>query len=175
MKNRKHIHRKLGIRVGPTDGKETIGEARRVFFRNIDKAFFREGLSWPGSPTPGRSLVAYPVEQEFLCHATVAEVFTSTGIELEKIIVAESEVVDFCRKYPEELRDFNSGMFFLIKKGVSVSDDGSNVYVVGVYASDDDGLEVVLYPFWSEAGWSKGVDVVTNVDVPLKVYIVVPH
>ena len=157
MKNRKHIHRLLGVRVGPTDGSQTIVGATRVFGGNIDKMFWMNGFGRPGRPTPPRNLVAYTVDNEFTKESRLEEVFSSTGILTHELLVEESEVVEFCQHLPEELRGSDLGIFLVLKRGKILK-------VAGVYPSNG-GLSIVRHDFDHPGKFVAG----------LSVRIVVPH
>jgi len=114
------------------DGKETLAIAREVFSSGIDSDFEDWGTNKPGIVTKEQVVDVYELVED----GTFAQMFGSLGTDLDKLCLTQSQIKNFCKKYPQWLRQNGYATFFLFKvedqffvAGVRVRSDGLYVYV----------------------------------------------
>ncbi len=116
--------------VEALDGRATIAQAKKIFRSYIDQDFRNWNLDKTGLPSQEARLAVY----EIAADATFAQMFGSLSDNLDKLVLSQSQIIQFCENYPNWLHQGEYGTFFLIKE-----DD--KYFVVRVRVRDD-GLEV---------------------------------
>ncbi len=100
------------IVVGPTTGEETLAKAKDVFTGWLDSDFERWGTNKPGRKMEARAVAVHEMREK---NATFAEMFGSLGGNLDALCMEQGEIVDFCRKHRDKLRQDGYATFFLFK------------------------------------------------------------
>lgn len=117
------------------DGKETLAIAREVFLSGIDGDFKNWGTNKPGIATKEQVVDVH----EMVKNATFIQMFGSFGTDLDKLCLTQHQIKNFCKKYPNWLRQNGNATFFLFK----VEDQ---FFVALVYVRSG-GLRVGVYRF----------------------------
>ena len=112
------------LAIEALDGKACISDAKKVFFR-IDKDFKEWGLDQSGSAT-GETLVDV---SEIVKDATFVQIFTGISSNLEKIVMTQAQIIYFCKKHLDWLRQEKYATFFLTKVAGECSDEYFVVFV----------------------------------------------
>jgi hypothetical protein len=96
--------------LGPTDGLETLADAKDLF-RYIDSNFERWNCHTGEPPTTETPLHVY----EMVSNSTFQEMFGSFGVALERLALTQAQIKQFVRRYREWLKRGGNGTFFLFK------------------------------------------------------------
>ena len=133
------------LTIEALDGERTIAEAKKVFKSDIDSDFTNLGLNKPGLAT-GEMLMDV---REITKGATFEQMFFSLSTDLDKIVLTQDQIIEFCEKYPAWFHQDGYSALFLIKR-----DDGEYFVVdVGV---NSDGLYVRVNHFEDDDVWLGG-------------------
>ena len=100
------------LMIEASDGQATINEFKESFKASISFNFQYWGLSKPGVATPETLLEIY----ELAADATFQQMFASLNADWDKLIVSQSQIINFCKKYPNWLHPGVGALFFLIKE-----------------------------------------------------------
>ena len=115
------------ILIDPTTGDETIANAGDVFTGYFDPDFEHWGTNKPsGVATDATPAKVYEMHR----NATFADMFASLG-DIDDLCWQQGQIINFCRKHPDKLRQDGFGTFLPFKvEGVS-SPFVSRVRVLG--------------------------------------------
>jgi hypothetical protein len=127
--------------IDECDGTETIAKAKAVFPSGIDGDFKNWGTDKPGTATEATAVDVH----ELIKNATFANMFTSFGTDLDKLCLTQSQIIQFCKKFPSWLRHDGYATFFLFKV-----EDQFFVALVGVSSV---GLYVLVHRFEDVDVW----------------------
>lgn len=133
-------------------GDRTIYDSKDVFKSWIDPDFKRLNLNKEGKATPETEVAVY----EMVKNATFKELFTSLSDNLDVLCLTQDQIVDFCVKYPERLRQDGHGTFFLTKREFEKPATEDNLFVVGAHVISD-GLHVFVGHFYDISVWNAGL------------------
>jgi hypothetical protein len=126
-------------------GNRTIYGSKEVF-SSVDKDFKNWDLNKKSKSTPETEVEIY----EMVKDATFKDIFVSLSNDLNSLCLTQDQIIDFCVKYPERLRQDGYGTFFLFKKRRLFRRDKFFVVVVGVFS---DGLGVLVVHFGGADVW----------------------
>jgi len=123
------------VKLGATSGTKTIYKAKKTFKSYIDNDFKNWGLDKRTKATPKTDLFIYEITED----AIFKEMFTG---DLDKLVMTQSQIIDFCDKYLSKLIKDSYRTFFLIKENneyfvVSVSVNSFDLYVYVVRFEND--------------------------------------
>lgn len=128
--------------LDPTDGKETIPEAKVVFPAYIDSDFQNWGADEASGPTSETPVAVY----EMVRDAKFETMFNSLGTEKEKLCLTQSQIIGFVKKYRNWLRTEGYATFFLFQsKG--------KFFVANVYFDGNGRLGVIVNRFAYDYVW----------------------
>lgn len=100
--------------IDPTDGTETIAQAETVFTWGIDSDFKNWGLDVPAQATEATEATVH----EMTTDGAFKEIYGSLGRtpeELKKLCLTQAQIIGFCSKHRDKLRQEGYGMFFLFE------------------------------------------------------------
>ena len=135
MKARKNNILKLisqGLRLVlyPSDGSESIIEAKKTFTEYIQGDFGKNGLEEKGIATEETEVVVH----EMVGDGTSPQIFAELSPDLDKLVLTQHQIIQFCQRFRAWLRQKGFSTFFLMKV-----DDS---YYVVVVHNDPNGLDV---------------------------------
>jgi hypothetical protein len=136
------------ISTPPSDGRKLILSSGDVFRGRIDPDFKNYGLDKTGQPIKRSKCSGYEITSD----STFRQMFESFGTNLEKLWVAQSQVVSICSNI-KNLRQEGYGNFFLIKGDETLSAAEDNLFVVDVHVNPD-GLNARVRRFSHVHVWS---------------------
>ncbi len=110
----------------PTDGTELISSAVNTFRGYIDSCFNSWNLNVPSVPTKKTKVQVY----EMVKDGTFAQLFGSSGENLDRLCLTQSQIKQFCSNHSDWLRSDGYGTFFLFKVN-------GQFFVAGVYRYSD--------------------------------------
>lgn len=96
------------------DGARTIAQAIDVFRADIDPGFKHWGLD-VASASAATPAVRVQVH-ELVKDGTFAQMFNSLSGDLDKLVVTQHQVIEFCKKYESWMKN-DCTTFFLLKVG----------------------------------------------------------
>jgi len=123
------------------DGQKYIGRAKEVFKSYIDSDFNGWGLNEAGEATGETSAQVY----ELTADAIFAKMFTSLTGDLDKLCLSQNQIIRFCEKHPNWLRQEGYATFFLFKM--------NGEYFVAYVRVLGDGLFVDVRRFARDRVW----------------------
>lgn len=129
------------INLEATDGSKFIYNSESTFKSYISSDFKSYGLAKKGVATKKTSVSVY----ELVKVGTGKQIFESFNANLDKLVLTQNQIIDFCEKYPTWLRQNGYAILFLTK-------DGNNYFVVYVYVYSD-GLSVRVHHFEDGHVW----------------------
>ena len=129
------------IILDATDGSRFISEAKSTFKSGIDLDFKNYGLAKKGKKTAKTPVDVYEITRNGISK----EIFKSLDTNLDKLVMTQNQIIDFCEKYPFWLNKNGCSNLFLTKKG-------RNYFVVNVYVISD-GLSVYVRRFGLGRVW----------------------
>ncbi|MDD2288843.1 MAG: hypothetical protein PHY55_08395 [Bacteroidales bacterium] len=135
------------IVLSALNGNRTIYNSREVFPSRVDPDFKNWDLNKKSKSTPETEVKIY----EMVKNATFKDIFTSLSDDLDSLCLTQDQIIDFCVKYPERLRQDGYGTFFLFKKRRLFRRD--KFFVVRVRVSSD-GLRVGVNHFDDASVWN---------------------
>ncbi len=119
--------------ISACDGARTIAQAICVFRSHIDPDFKHWGLDVASAATPAARVQVH----EQVKDATFGQMFTSLSSNLDKLVLMQAQVIEFCQKHASWLQQNDYSTLFLLKvageffvAGVCVESDGLGVHVV---------------------------------------------
>lgn len=120
------------LTIEALNGKAITSEAKKTF-QSGD--FFRNwGLDDSEIATAETKLAVY----EITADVTFSQMFSSLADNLDRIVMTQNQIIQFCKEHATWLRPGSYANFFLIKKG-------GKYFVVDVYY--DSGLNIQAYNF----------------------------
>ncbi|OGI21446.1 MAG: hypothetical protein A3J06_04770 [Candidatus Moranbacteria bacterium RIFCSPLOWO2_02_FULL_48_19] len=96
------------IIIGPTDGTRTIAQAKDVFTGGIDSNFANLSLDVTAQPT-GEIAVAV---NENISNGEFSQIFGSVGYPQTRPGFTQHQIIEFCVKHKDRLRQGGYGTFF---------------------------------------------------------------
>lgn len=127
------------IMIEASDGKAYISGAEKTFKSGIDGDFENWGLN-QSSPATAETLLDV---SEMVGDGNFVQIFNGITSDLDKIVMTQAQIIRFCEKHPNWLRQEGYATFFLTKVNgeffvvdVYVRGDGLRVYVLRL--EDDD-------------------------------------
>lgn len=130
--------------LGPLDGSRTIAGAKNVFRAYLDSDFRNWSLDVRAPATEETRARVYEMCED----GTYADIFGSFARPLSELCFTQDQIVEFCVKYPDRLRQDGFATFFLFK----VNDE---FFVARVYGYPL-GLNVHAYRFGHSSVWLGG-------------------
>lgn len=130
------------IILDPTNGAETIAQAKDVFLYGIDADFGNWGLDVPARPTEKTEVVAH----ELVTDGVFKDIYGSLGRPLAELCLTQAQIIGFCVKHKEKLRKDGYGTFFLFER------DGE-LFVANVFVDSDGRLFVRVFRFSDDFVW----------------------
>lgn len=127
-------------------GNRTIYGSKEVFSSHVDEDFKNWGLNKKSKSTPETEVKIY----EMVKGATFKDIFTPLSDDLDSLCLTQDQIIDFCVKYLERLRQDGYGTFFLFKKRRLFRRDKFFVVDVDVYSN---GLRVYVNHFEDAHVW----------------------
>lgn len=125
-----------------TDGTKTIAQATDVFTGHINPDFVEWGLDVPSTPTAAMAAAV----NEQICDGNFVQILGSVGYPKVVPDMVQHQIVDFCAKYKDKLRQQGHGTFFPFQVG-------GKRFVANVYVHDDGCLSVHVDPFSAAGVW----------------------
>ncbi len=138
----KLISENTEIILDATDGSKFISEAKSTFKSGIDPDFKNYGLAKKGKKTAKTPVDVYEITRD----GTSKEIFKSFNTNLDKLVMTQHQIIDFCEKHPFWLNKNGCSNLFLTKKG-------RNYFVVSVDVYSDV-LYVYVYRFVNDSVWN---------------------
>jgi hypothetical protein len=137
------------ILLDPTDGTRTIAQATDVFEGGIDADFVNWSLDKSSCSTIATSVRVY----EHIKDGTFKAIYGTNYPVLDKMVFTQHQIIDFCVKHKDKLRQDGYGTFFLFKKDDDFPANENNLFVayVGVYSGGRLGANV--HRFSDDYGW----------------------
>ncbi|MFA4942416.1 MAG: hypothetical protein WC564_02145 [Patescibacteria group bacterium] len=124
-----------------SDGKAIIYNASKTFKSSIDSDFVDWKLIGPSEATVETLINVYEVIED----GTFPQIFSSLSADLDKLVLTQAQVIDFCEAHSNWLRQGGDITFFLIK-------EKRKYFVVIVYVSSG-GLHVDVLDFKNDHVW----------------------
>lgn len=115
--------------LDPTDGTETIANAKDVFPDYIDSDFKNWGLDVPAEATKRVKTHVFEMTQD----GDFKAIFGSFGENLDRLCLTQAQIKQFCKKHAKWLRTDGYGTFFLFKVGKDYFVADVDVYSDGLY------------------------------------------
>ncbi len=128
-------------------GNRTIYGSKEVFPSYVDGDFKNWDLNKKSKSTPETEVKIYEMAKD----ATFKDIFISLSDDLDSLCLTQDQIIDFCVKYPERLRQDGHGTFFLFKKRRLFRRDKFFVVDVDVYSH---GLYVSVDHFGNALVWN---------------------
>lgn len=136
----------------PLDGKRTIAQSGDTFDSYLDFDFKNWGLDSPSKKTLKTPVHVYEMTQNSK-FSKMLELFAD---DLDQFCLTQHQIISFCEKYPNHLRQEGYATFFLFKE--------KDEYFVAGVRMDYGSLEVRVHRF--EFGYVWGADDRHRVVVP---------
>jgi len=147
-----YLRRLEVVKLGATDGAETLATAKKVFKAGFDADFGNWGIVFSGIAPETEIAVDELVED-----GKFRDFLGSTPEELERRRMLGSQFAKFCREHPEKLRKGGYATFVVLTKNDKpVAVDMSNVFVARVYVRDDGQLYAYVGHFDDGSTWIAG-------------------
>jgi hypothetical protein len=146
------------IVLSALNGNRTIYNSREVFLSYIDPDFENWGLNRKSKATPETEVKIY----EMVKDAIFKDMFISLSDDPDSLCLTQSQIIDFCEKHRNHLRQDGCGTFFLTKKDFEKPATEDNLFVVGVVVRSG-GLNVLVFHVDRADVW--------NVDCRLRVVV----
>jgi hypothetical protein len=130
------------LELNETDGKATIAKAEDTFPGWIDRDFENYGTNVQSPATKKTKVTVH----EIIKDGTFAEIFNGMSDDLNKLVMTQSQIIQFVRKYRQWLRTDGFATFFLFKVG-------NEFFVARVRFGVGGRLGVYVYRFSSDDVW----------------------
>ena len=124
----------------------TIYGSEEVLNSYVDPDFKNWDLNKKNKSAPETEVKIYEMAKD----ATFKDIFTSLSDDLDSLCLTQDQIIDFCVKYPERLRQDGYGTFFLFKKRRLFRRDKFFVAIVSVNSF---GLYVYVFHFVNADVW----------------------
>ncbi len=122
-------------------GWTTIVRAKEIFRSFIDSDFKNWGLDKEQDVSEETEVKVYELKQD----ANFSQMFNSLNTDLEKLCLTQSQIIYFCERHSENLRQDGYATFFLFK-------ENNEFFVAGVGVGSG-GLGVRVYRFEGGGVW----------------------
>ncbi len=129
------------INLDATDGSRFIYGSGSIFKSYINLDFKNYGLAKKGVATKKTPVSVY----ELVKGGTGKQIFQGFNVDLDKLLMTQHQIIDFCEKHPNWLRRNGHATLFLTK-------EGDNYFVIHVYV-DLDGLRVGIDRLEDNDAW----------------------
>ena len=132
------------LTIPALNGKAIIAHEKKLFEAYLEENFVNWGLNKSGLATSQTKVQVY----ELISNGTLIQMFAGITTDLDKLVMSQNQVINFCRKYPQLLSKEGYTNFLLKENAeyfvasVCMSVDGLLVYVSRLGNSD------VLYANW---------------------------
>lgn len=136
------------ILLPKSDGQSIISRAKDVFKFHIDPDFENWDLNKKSKATQEIEVKIY----EMVKNANFKEMFISLSDNLDSLCLTQSQIIDFCEKHRNHLRQDGDATFFLTKKDFGKPATEDNLFVVRVSVRSN-GLRVCVYHFGRAYVW----------------------
>jgi len=130
------------LELDETDGKATIAEAKDTFPGWIDGDFEGYGTNVRGPATKKTQVTVH----EMIKDGTFAQIFGGMSDGLNRLCLAQPQIIQFVQKHKKWLRTDGYGTFFLFKVG-------EEFFVAGVYFDGAGQLRVDAHRFSHDYVW----------------------
>jgi len=97
--------------LGPLDGSRTIARARDIFSGYLDSDFRNWGLDVSSRATEEARTQVFEMRRD----ANFADMFGSLARPLSELTFTQDQIIEFCLKYPNWLRQDGYATFFLFE------------------------------------------------------------
>lgn len=131
----------------PACGDDIIKNADETF-TYIDSDFKNRKLT-SGQKANTQTLELYEITKD----AKLKQMFESLGVDLDKLCLTQSQIIEFCKNHKNLLRTDGYATFFLFRKDEKLPAKPDNLFVAIVYF-DDDGLNVHVSKFEYDDVWN---------------------
>lgn len=122
-------------------GWTTIARAKKTFRSFIDSDFKNWDLDNKQSASEETEVKVYELKQD----VNFSQMFNSLNTDLEKLYLTQSQIIYFCERHFENLRQDGYATFFLFK-------ENNEFFVAEVYVNSD-GLNVYVFRFEYDGVW----------------------
>lgn len=136
--------------IGETDGTATIAQAADVFTGYLDSDFKNWKTDKPSSPTAAQALSVYEMRKD----ATFKQMYDSLGADRDALCLTQAQIIEFCKKHRDKLRQDGYATFFLFK--IDRPEGKGPEYFVACVDVDERGLGAVVYRFDGPGVWGAG-------------------
>ncbi len=133
------------------NSKEIIAAATKVF-AVIDSEFNSYDLRVCEQENHERRVAVYEMVKGN--DLNFEKIFTSFNVSLQKIIMTQSQIIDFCRRHPKHLHKHGLATLFLLEKYSGLRAEYS---VVRVFIGCNGALSIVSASLWDKTIWRGGV------------------
>jgi hypothetical protein len=99
--------------LDPSDGQATLTEAKDLFVDGIDDDFEAWGTNVPGEATGQTNVIVH----EMIKDGTFAQVYGAFGVELGKLCLTQSQIIQFVQNHGEWARKVDQAIYFLFRVG----------------------------------------------------------
>lgn len=125
------------------NGQRTIAQAGDVFYfkKCLDPNFKNWDLNHPSKKTEETKVQIFKIKQ----NALLSEMFKSLTDDLDQLCLTQDQIISFCEKYPNHLRQDGYIILFLFK-------EKDEYFVADVLVCCDD-LMVYVYRFVFDGVW----------------------
>lgn len=103
------------LMIEALNGRAYISHCKKTFQLPVDNDFKLLGLNRSGPATP-KILVDV---REIISDMSFIEIFSSIDPDLDKSVMTQAQIIRFCKKHPDKLRDQGLSTLFLTKMGLS--------------------------------------------------------
>ena len=101
----------FGVMIEALDGKTFISQANKIFNCLIDKAFDHYNLNEFSVSTPKTMVDIYEISKGVSHY----QMFNSVTKDLNRLVVTQAQIINFCEKHPDWLAQKDRGIYFVIK------------------------------------------------------------
>ena len=134
------------------DGDRLICKAETTFKSFLDEDFVKGGINKPGVATPETPVLV----REIVSNSKFVDIFGSLPGTWNQKWVSQNQVIEFCEKLPDWLKQGGKATFFLIKKdensAINENNPEDNLAVIRVRVLSD-GLRVYVYRLGHRGVW----------------------
>jgi len=131
------------ITLDPTDGNETIAQAKDLFTAGIDADFRNYGCDVASDPSGPTSVTVH----EMVKDGDFRAIFGSLSEKLDTLCLKQTQIIQFVQKHRKWLRTEGYATFFLFKVG-------DEFFVARVYVNSVDRLLVHVLRFMHGHVWA---------------------
>lgn len=133
-----------------TDGTRTIAQAEDVFQWGIDSDFKNWDLNRRSIATP---VIAVSVHEQ-IKDGIFKNIYGCNYPVLNKFCLTQHQIINFCVKHKDKLRQDGYGTFFLFKQDDDLPADENNLFVADVRVRSGGRLYAYVFHFSHGRGWA---------------------